>query len=70
MSREEAFQRMADISNALRQMGIDLGVRQERERIIKLLEAELVKFLPEGQQPKNTFEGLCAAIEIIKGENK
>lgn len=40
----------------------------ERERITKLLEAELVKLLPEGERQKNHFEGLCAAIELIKGE--
>lgn len=37
MRREEHLQKMADISNEWRQMDIQIGVEQERERITQKL---------------------------------
>ena len=39
MSREEHLTKLVRQGQALRQEDIDLGAKQERERIIKLLEA-------------------------------
>jgi hypothetical protein len=64
VSREEAFQRLADISNAMRQMDIDLGVQQERERIIRLLEEYKCPCYCE------VHIVLDPVIALIKGENK
>jgi isopentenyldiphosphate isomerase len=72
VSREESLQRLADISNAMRQMDIDLGVRQEQERIIKLLKSFV--YLRAAKRTgyrfgKQTLER-DEIIALIKGKNK
>ena len=59
MSREGHLTEMTRIGEGIRQADIELGARQERERIIKLLERDL-DVLPE----------FYRAIELIKGEQK
>ena len=63
MSREEHLTELVRQGQALRQEDIDLGAKQEQERIIKLLtdnnEHSLDHYLPCW---------LCSAIALIKGE--
>ena len=77
MSREEAFQRMADISNALRRMDMDLGVKEENDRIIKLLKEHAVSVDEGGGCWCNCGKGFMRdwdynehLLTVIKGENK
>ena len=71
MSREEHLTELVRQGQALRQEDIDLGAKQEQERIIKLLDdlhlevgqiAHIANRLSECKT--------CQAIALIKGENK
>jgi hypothetical protein len=58
MNREEHLTELVRQGQALRQEDINLGAKQERERIIKLLEQET-----------DVIYEFAYAIELIKGEN-
>ena len=70
MSREENLRKMADISNEWRQLDIEIGVKQEQERIIKLLETELAKLGKSLDADSHNYWGVKHSIELIKGEQK
>jgi hypothetical protein len=58
MSREEHLRELVQQGQALRQEDIDLGAKQERERILELLESRV-----------DVVQELTYAIELIQGEN-
>jgi hypothetical protein len=63
MSREEHLRELVRQGQALRQEDIDLGAKQERERIIELLEDEC-----KGDWPKVIEMSLSNLIALINGE--
>jgi hypothetical protein len=63
MSREEHLTELVRQGQALRQEDIDLGAKQERERIIKLLEDYAEK------EYEFTLTAERELIALIKGEN-
>jgi hypothetical protein len=68
VSREEHLRELVRQGQALRQEDIDLGAKQERERIIKLLEQHPCYSLKTCQTGCFTHDLLVANIALIKGE--
>ena len=56
------------IENKAYEVGVGIGVTQERERIIALLEESRV-YLVDGVLQPTAFTNISAAIALIKGEN-
>ena len=61
---------VARIENKAYEVGIGIGVRQERERIIALLEGMVGNMDGNYSSPKEVYGAVLDAIALIKGENK